>query len=173
MTSRPSCAAVSSASTSNTCPRRRTQKDLVAVVVRPRPPDLDVCWRAYLRRFDIEHTFRFVKNTLAGRHHRCRSRTGRPLDLARLAAYTQLRLARRPRRRPPAALGAAMDPTTLTPARVRRGFRLLRASLGTPASPPKSVTPGPGRPKGTETAQNPLSGRQKGCLNRDQGLIAS
>lgn len=27
-------------------------------------PDLQVCWRAYLRRFDIEHTFRFVKNTL-------------------------------------------------------------------------------------------------------------
>jgi hypothetical protein len=27
-------------------------------------PDLDLCWRAYLRRFDIEHTFRFVKGTL-------------------------------------------------------------------------------------------------------------
>ncbi|MGH8276629.1 MAG: transposase, partial [Steroidobacteraceae bacterium] len=27
-------------------------------------PDLDRCWRAYLRRFDIEHTFRFAKNTL-------------------------------------------------------------------------------------------------------------
>src|SRR5262249_52137172 len=27
-------------------------------------PDLDLVWRAYLRRFDIEHTYRFVKNTL-------------------------------------------------------------------------------------------------------------
>src|ERR1035437_10091988 len=27
-------------------------------------PNLDLCWRAYLRRFDIEHTFRFVKGTL-------------------------------------------------------------------------------------------------------------
>lgn len=27
-------------------------------------PDLDVLWRAYLRRFDIEHTMRFAKNTL-------------------------------------------------------------------------------------------------------------
>ena len=26
--------------------------------------NLDICWRAYLRRFDIEHTFRFVKSTL-------------------------------------------------------------------------------------------------------------
>ncbi len=30
----------------------------------PGPPDLDVCWSAYLRRFDIEHTYRFAKNTL-------------------------------------------------------------------------------------------------------------
>ncbi|MHB1475696.1 MAG: transposase [Dermatophilaceae bacterium] len=30
----------------------------------PGEPDLDVCWRAYLRRFDIEHTYRFAKNTL-------------------------------------------------------------------------------------------------------------
>ncbi len=30
----------------------------------PEPVDLDIAWRAYLRRFDIEHTFRFVKNTL-------------------------------------------------------------------------------------------------------------
>jgi hypothetical protein len=26
-------------------------------------PDIETCWRAYLRRFDIEHTYRFVKNT--------------------------------------------------------------------------------------------------------------
>jgi hypothetical protein len=30
----------------------------------PGESDLDLCWRAYLRRFDIEHTYRFVKNTL-------------------------------------------------------------------------------------------------------------
>jgi hypothetical protein len=66
-----------------------------------------------------------------------------------LAAYTELRLARRlvddrrlPWERP-------LTPAQLTPARVRRGFRRLRASLGTPASPPKPSTPGPGRPKGT------------------------
>ncbi len=35
-------------------------------------PDLDLCWRAYLRRFDIEHTFRFVKGRSDGRHRRCR-----------------------------------------------------------------------------------------------------
>jgi hypothetical protein len=27
-------------------------------------PDLDLLWRAYVRRFDLEHTFRFFKQTL-------------------------------------------------------------------------------------------------------------
>lgn len=66
-----------------------------------------------------------------------------------VAAYTQLRLARGlvdnlrlPWERP-------LDPAKLTPNRVRRGFPRLRETLGTPASPPKSTTPGPGRPTGT------------------------
>ena len=116
----------------------------------PGEPDLDVCWRAYLRRFDIEHTYRFAKNTLGWTTPALRT----PEQADRwtwliIAAYTQLRLARGlvadlrlpwERRR---------DPTKLTPARVRRGFRSLRATIGTPAQPPKSHKPGPGRPKGT------------------------
>ena len=113
-------------------------------------PDLDRCWRAYLRRFDIEHTFRFAKNTLGWTTPSVRT----PEQADRwtwlvVAAYTQLRLARGlvedlrlPWERP-------KDPSLLTPTRVRRGFRRLGAMLGTPASPPKSRTPGPGRPKGT------------------------
>lgn len=30
----------------------------------PDVPELDLLWRSYLRRFDIEHTLRFAKNTL-------------------------------------------------------------------------------------------------------------
>lgn len=112
--------------------------------------DLDTAWRAYLRRFDIEHTFRFVKNTLGWTTPALRT----PEQADRwtwlvVAAYTQLRLAR----------GLVDDlrlpwerrrkPGRLTPARVRRGFRRLGPTLGTPASPPKSQIPGPGRPKGT------------------------
>ena len=41
------------------------------------------------------------------------------------------------------------EPPQLPPAGVRRGFRRLRAAIGTPASPPKFTTAGPGRPKGT------------------------
>ena len=113
-------------------------------------PDLDLCWRAYLRRFDIEHTFRFLKGTLGWTTPAlCTPDQADRWTWIVLAAYTQLRLARGlvcdlrlPWEQP-------CDPAKLTPARVRRGFRRLRATLGTPAHPPKSSTPGPGRPKGT------------------------
>ena len=117
----------------------------------PGEPDLDLCWRAYLRRFDIEHTFRFVKNTLGWTTPALRT----PEQAERwtwlvVAAYTQLRLAR----------GLVEDLrlpwekrrhlSRLSPARVRRGFPRLRAQIGTPAHPPKFHKPGPGRPKGTQ-----------------------
>ena len=131
-------------------PTARTTKTLWLWWSGPGQPDLHTCWRAYLRRFDIEHTFRFVKNTLGWTAPALRT----PEQADRwtwliAAAYTQLRIARPlvadlrlPWERPKA-------PGRLTPARVRRGFRRLRADINTPASPPKSTTPGPGRPKGT------------------------
>jgi len=45
-------------------PTARAVKTLWLWWSGPDTPDLDVCWRAYLRRFDIEHTFRVVKGTL-------------------------------------------------------------------------------------------------------------
>ncbi len=63
-----------------------------------------------------------------------------------IAAHTQLCLARdltvdlrRPWERP-------CPPGRLTPARVRRGFRRLRAKITFPARAPKPGRPGPGRP---------------------------
>ena len=113
-------------------------------------PDLDLCWRAYLRRFDIEHEFRFAKGTLGWTTPSlCTPEQADRWTWLVVGALTQLRLARGlvadlrlPWERP-------RDPAQLTPARVRRGFRRLRATIGTPASPPKSHTAGPGRPKGT------------------------
>ena len=67
-----------------------------------------------------------------------------------LAVHAQLRLARtltvdlRRRWETSAAVSSSM-----TPGRVRRGFRILRRQLGTPARTPKSTTAGPGRPSGT------------------------
>ena len=116
----------------------------------PGTPDLDLCWRAYLRRFDIEHTFRFAKQTLGWTAPAlCTPEQADRWTWLVVAAYTQLRLARGlvddlrlPWERP-------RDPAKLTPARVRRGFRRLGAAIGTPAGAPKSRTPGPGRPKGS------------------------
>ena len=45
-------------------PTARTKKTLWLWWSGEGEPDLDLCWRAYLRRFDIEHTFRSVKGTL-------------------------------------------------------------------------------------------------------------
>src|SRR3954463_977740 len=107
------------------------------------------CWQAYLRRFDLEHTIRFTKQILGWTRPRLRSpaATDRWTWLI-LAAHTELRLARplaadlrRPWERP-------LPAGRLTPARVRRGFRYLRAKTPCPAGAPKPAHPGPGRPPG-------------------------
>jgi hypothetical protein len=62
----------------------------------PGEPDLDLLWRAYARRFDLEHTFRFLKQTLGWSTPRVRhpEQADRWTWLV-LAAFTQLlRLAR-------------------------------------------------------------------------------
>jgi hypothetical protein len=119
-------------------------------------PDLDLLWRAYVRRFDLEHAIRFLKQTLGWTAPRVRH----PEQAERwtwlvLGAYAQLRLARgvvadrrlpweRPQRH-----------RRLTPCRTLRGFAALLAAVGTPAGAPKPCGRSPGRPKGR------LSGRAK------------
>jgi hypothetical protein len=115
-------------------------------------PDLDLLWRAYLRRFDQEHFHRFVKVYLGldAAHLASAQATDRWVLLA-LAAYAQLRIAsglpdqlRRPWHPQPA-------PGSIpSPYRTRIGFRRLRARLGSPAQPAKFTRPGPGRPKGSK-----------------------
>jgi hypothetical protein len=116
------------------------------------PSDIDRLWQAFLRRFDIEHTFRFLKQTLGWTHPKIRT----PDQADRwtwliLTAHTQLRLARhlsedlrRPWEKP------AARPGRLTPARIRRGFRNLRPTTALPAGAPKPSRPGPGRPPGSK-----------------------
>jgi Transposase DDE domain len=115
-------------------------------------PDLDLCWRAYIHRFDIEHAIKFQKSTLGWvtpslRHP---GQADRWTALI-LAAYAQLVLAR------PLAADQRLPwerprgPSRLTPGRVRRDFPRLRALLPPVASPRKPCTAGPGRPKGSTT----------------------
>jgi hypothetical protein len=112
--------------------------------------DLDLAWRAYVRRFDLEHTVRFCKQTLGWTTPRPRH----PTQADRwtwliLACYAQLRLAREvvadarlPWERP-------RPPARLSPVRVCRGFPRLLVRLGSPAATPKPAGRSPGRPKGS------------------------
>ncbi|WP_393063822.1 NF041680 family putative transposase [Streptomyces sp. LN549] len=112
--------------------------------------DVDFAWSSYLRRFDLEHTFRFLKQTLGWGRPRLRS----PEAADRwtwlvVAAHTQLRLAAphtTDQRRPWEKTSRPGRP--LAPARVRRGFRNIRPHLASPARAPKPSRPGPGRPPG-------------------------
>jgi hypothetical protein len=118
------------------------------------PGEVDLLWQAFLRRFDIEHTFRLFKQTLGWTCPKLRTpQAADQWSWLILAAYTQLRLARhlaadlrRPWEKP-------AKPHRLTPARVRRGFRHLRPHLSRPASAPKPSRPGPGRPPGRRNRQ--------------------
>jgi hypothetical protein len=115
------------------------------------PADVDRCWQAFLRRFDLEHAFRFFKQVLGWTRPKIRD----PAAADRwtwliITCYAQLRLAR------PLAADLRLPwerpapPGRLTPARVRRGFRNIRATLPCPASVPKPLNPGPGRPPGSK-----------------------
>ncbi len=122
----------------------------------PGTPDLDLCFRAYLHRFDIEHTYRFAKHGLgwAGAALREPGQVSRWTWLI-IAAITQLRLARaiaEDRRLP---WERPRKPGRLTPGRVRRDFARLLTLTGTPASPPKPSKAGPGRPKGRTSTPAP------------------
>ena len=118
---------------------------------------VDRTWQAFLRRFDLEHTFRFLKQVLGWTRPKLRD----PAAADRwtwliIACYAQLYLARHlaadirlPWQRP-------CPPGRLTPARVRRGFRNIRQTLPAwparrnPANPAPAARriqePAPGHP---------------------------
>jgi hypothetical protein len=119
-------------------------------------PDLDLIWRSYVRRFDLEHTFRFLKQSMGWTTPRVRH----PQQADRwswlvVAAYTQLRLARERVADLRLPWERRYDVGRLTPVRVHRAVSSLLVELGTPAKAPKPCGRSPGRPKGS------LSGRAK------------
>ncbi|MDH6628363.1 hypothetical protein M2271_006195 [Streptomyces sp. LBL] len=120
------------------------------------PADVDLAWQAFLRRFDIEHFFRMIKQTLGWTAPKLRDpEAADNWTWLTIAAYTQLRLARplaidlrRPWERP-------IPSNRLTPARVRRGFRHLRAKISTPAGVQKPPGPAPDAHQARRTAAPP------------------
>jgi hypothetical protein len=127
--------------------RRRPPAPLwLAWVGGPLPPDLHDLWRAYLRRFAVEHGFRFAKHDLGWT-------TVRPRDPAAADRWTwlialvfwELWLARPlvvdqrlPWDRP-------LPADRLSPGRVRRAFPALLLRLGSPARVARPRGKAPGR----------------------------
>lgn len=130
--------------------RRRKPKALWLWWHGPGEPDLDLLWRAYCRRFDVEHFVKFLKGSLGWNTPRVRhpEQADRWTWLV-LAAYAQPLLARcivADRRLP---WERPLPAGSLTPTRVLRNFVSLLPSLGTPARAPKPRGRSPGRPKGS------------------------
>jgi hypothetical protein len=122
----------------------------------PGAPDLALLWRAYIRRFDQEHTLRFLKGVLSWTTPRVRT----PEQADRwtwlvLLAYTQLRLARPLVADQRLPWERRLPRQTLPPYRVRRAVSALLPLLGTPANPPKPCGHSPGRPKGARSGPAP------------------
>jgi DDE superfamily endonuclease len=114
------------------------------------PPDVDLLWKAYLRRFDQEHFHRFAKVHLGLDNARLLSADAVDRWIAVvMAGYAQLRQAAALVVDQPKPWQKKTAPDAIpTPCRVRAGFRRLRAVLGTPAGAAKTTRPGPGRPPG-------------------------
>jgi hypothetical protein len=137
------------------------------------PAGVDRLWQAFLRRFDLEHTFRLYKQVLGWTAPKLRGPPAADLwTWLIITAHAQLRLARPladdlrlPWERP-------APPGRLTPARVRRGFRNIRATVPCPAGAPKPGKPGPGRPPGSKN-RRPAPRHDVGkATRRDLSLTA-
>jgi DDE superfamily endonuclease len=121
-------------------PRGRAVKTLWLWWAGPGRPDLEICWRAYIRRFDLEHTFRFSQagpglDDPAGAH----PGAGRPLDLADSGRLHPAAAGSPAHRRHAAALGtpAADRPADPDPHPPR--FPPAAAGTGHPGQPTETL----------------------------------
>ena len=146
-------------------PTARAKKTLWLWWSGPGQPDLDRCWRAYLRRFDIEHTFRFAKNTLGWTSPSlCTPEQADRWTALVVAALTQLRLARGlvqdlrlPWERPldtdqahPRTRPARVSPTSRTPRHTSQPTETLTSRPRTPQRHPS-----PGHDHATQPSRKP------------------
>lgn len=120
------------------------------------PADLLALWRTYLRRFTVEHGFRFGKRSLGWTTVRPRTPAAADRWTWLLAAgFWELWLARPlvadqrlPWERP-------LPTERLSPGRVRRAFAGLLGEVGTPAQAPKPRGKAPGRQVGQRPGPRP------------------
>jgi hypothetical protein len=136
--------------------------------------DVNRWWQAFLRRFDLEHTFRLLTQTLGWTAPKIRNAEAADRwTWLVITAHTQLRLARplsadlrRPWERPAAA-------GRLTPTRVRRSFRNIRPRTSLPANAPKPTRPDPARAaRSAPATTDPHPTTTSGNGQRDRTITA-
>jgi hypothetical protein len=111
-------------------------------------PALITLWLKYLRRFALEHWYRFAKQRLYGTHPQFSSLQASECWSALMPELSwQLWFARSECVDHPLPWQSPQE--TLTPGRVAQGFASILAAIGTPASAPKPRGNSPGRRTGT------------------------
>jgi len=133
--------------------KRRLQPMWLAWLGKTMPP-LETLWLSYLRRFAVEHWYRFAKQRLFWTQPQFSSlpASERWSDLMPLLSW-QLWLAREECMDHPLPWQAPQD--SLSPGRVAQAFAGILAAIGTPAPPPKQRGKSPGRAKGEKPSPRP------------------
>lgn len=127
--------------------RRRKFKPLWLAWVGLTMSSLEALWRKYLRRFSLEHWYRFAKQRLYWTQPQLSSTQAseRWSELMVLMSW-QLWFARSECLDSPLPWQSPQQ--TLSPGRVAQAFPAILAAIGTPAQPPKPRGKSPGRAKG-------------------------
>ena len=127
--------------------RKRKFKPLWLVWLGQTMPSLDELWWKYLRRFAVDHWYRFAKQRLHWTLPQVgeTAATERWSDLMPVMSW-QLWIAREDCIDHPLPWQKAQD--NLSPGRVAQSFAAIIAAIGTPTQPPKTRGKSPGWPKG-------------------------
>jgi hypothetical protein len=117
-------------------------------------PELKVIWRIYLRRFALEHWYRFAKQRLHWTQPQLSSvQASERWSLLMILMSWQLWLARSECIDAPLPWQSPQD--TLSPGRVAQAFSSILVAIGTPAKPPKPRGKSPGRATGHSPSPRP------------------
>lgn len=117
-------------------------------------PPLETLWSSYLRRFALEHWYRFSKQRLYWTHPQFSSlRTTEQWSLLMPLLSWQFWLARQGCTDQPLPWQSPQD--SLSPGRVAQAFASILAAIGTPAPPPKQRGKSPGRIQGQKPSPRP------------------
>ncbi len=117
-------------------------------------PALQVLWRVYLRRFALEHWYRFAKQRLHWTQPQLSSNQAlERWSLLVVLMTWQLWLARKECIDTPLPWQSPQD--KLAPGRIAQGFASILAGIGTPAKAPKPRGKSPGRATGYTPSPRP------------------